>query len=299
MRDSIKLARWWKALDDDSEKIECFLCPHHCHIAEDKTGICGVRKNIGGQLYSMSYGRPVATNIDPIEKKPINEYMSGTDTFSIGTFGCNLNCLFCQNASLACSSYDDYEAGYMEPEMVVNLAKRYKCPSISFTYNEPTVFAEYAIDIAAIAHEEGLKTILVTNGFITIEAARELYPFIDAANFDMKGFSEDFYWDMTGSHLDAVLESMKYFFSLGKHLEITNLVIPAYNDSELYINNFLDWVENNLSKDVPLHFSAFFPAHKMSDAQSTPPETILRIIELSQARGFRHCYSGNLGLRPA
>ncbi|MDD5599961.1 MAG: AmmeMemoRadiSam system radical SAM enzyme [Victivallaceae bacterium] len=287
------LARWWKSLDD--AKVQCGLCPRACRIADGKTGFCGVRKNIGGKLYSLSYGMPVALHVDPIEKKPLAEFLPGTKTFSLGTFGCTLDCSFCQNASLSRGSYTGaaYE-NYLAPERVVELALDNNCRSVAFTYNEPTVFAEYAIDIAELAHKRDLKTVLVTNGYITEQAAADLYPVIDAANVDMKGFSEEFYRSMTASHLNPVLNAIRYFYELEKHIEITNLVIPGKNDSMDMIDAWLDWVEENLDKKAPLHFSAFFPTHKYYGSPRTPRETLWKIKEHAAERGFTSVYLGNI-----
>ena len=287
------LARWWKASDD--LKAQCCLCPRACLIADGKIGFCGVRKNIEGKLYSLSYGKPVALNIDPIEKKPLAEFMPGTKTFSLGTFGCNLDCSFCQNSSLARGFYTgaSYER-YLSPEKIIELTLENNCRSVAFTYNEPTIFAEYAIDIAQLAHEKDLKTVLVTNGYITAQAAKDLYPHIDAANIDMKGFSEEFYTSMTDSHLKPVLAAIKRFYELKNHIELTNLVIPGKNDSMDLIDLWLDWVETNLDKQVPLHFSAFFPAHNYHLSPRTPKETLLGIKEHATKRGFTSVYLGNI-----
>lgn len=287
------LARWWKESDD--LKVQCYLCPRACSIADGEIGFCGVRKNVAGKLYSLSYGMPVALNIDPIEKKPLAEFLPGSKTFSLGTFGCNLNCSFCQNFSLARGAYSgaSYEH-YLSPERIIELTLENNCRSVAFTYNEPTVFAEYAIDIAKLAHEKGLQTVLVSNGYTTPRAAEDLYPHIDAANIDMKGFSEEFYTSMTDSHLNPVLTSIKTFYDLGGHLEVTNLVIPGKNDSMELIDSWLDWVDANMDKQVPLHFSAFFPTHEYHSSPPTPGETLLKIREHAAARGFTSVYLGNI-----
>ena len=287
------LALWWEASDD--LKVQCCLCPRACIIEEGENGFCGVRKNVAGKLYSLSYGMPVALNIDPIEKKPLAEFLPGTKTFSLGTFGCNLNCSFCQNASLARGAYTgaSYER-YISPEKIIELTLQNNCRSVAFTYNEPTVFAEYAIDIAKLAHEKDLQTVLVSNGYITSRAAKDLYPHIDAANIDMKGFSEEFYRSMTDSHLKPVLKSIKTLYDLNKHLEVTNLVIPGKNDSMDLIDLWLDWVETNLDKQVPLHFSAFFPTYKYHLSPRTPKETLSQIKEHAVSRGFTSVYLGNI-----
>ncbi len=286
-------ALWWEPSNDLN--VQCCLCPRACLIADGECGFCGVRKNIAGKLYSLSYGMPVALNVDPIEKKPLAEFMPGTKTFSIGTFGCSLDCSFCQNASLSRGAYTgaSYEH-YLSPEKIIELSLENHCSSVAFTYNEPTVFAEYAIDIAKLAHEKDLRTVLVSNGYITKRAAQDLYPHIDAANIDMKGFSEGFYSSMTDSQLKPVLVAVKTLYDLGKHIELTNLVIPGKNDSMELIDLWLDWVESNLDKQVPLHFSAFFPTHKYHLSPRTPKETLLQIKEHASKRGFTSVYLGNV-----
>ncbi len=285
-------AKWWKS--GEKGLAVCDLCPRGCHIAPGKTGFCGVRRNFDGALYSTSYGYPVALQVDPIEKKPLSEYLPGTKTFSFGTYGCNLDCCFCQNYHLSRGGYDEgRKYDYVEPEVIVELAFTHNCHSVAFTYNEPTVFAEYAMDVAILARKEKLGTVLVSNGYITMEAARDLYPLIDAANIDMKGFSEGFYGAMTGSRLQPVLDSMKYFHSIGGHLEITNLVIPGQNDRDELIIAWLDWVDKELDRNVPLHFSAYHPDYKF-DGPPTDAQTLLHIRELAHKRGFHHIYLGNV-----
>lgn len=288
-----KEAKWFEKLDD--EKVRCFLCPRKCVISDEKNGFCGVRKNVDGELYSLAYGFPIALQVDPIEKKPLAEFMKGTRTFSLGTYGCNLDCVFCQNHNLSRGFYNEKQAGeYVAPELIVQLALKHDCKSVAFTYNEPTIFAEYCVDIAVKAKEQGLATVLVSNGYITPEAAKDLYPLIDAANIDMKGFSEDFYSNLTGAHLQPILDSIKYFHSLGNHLELTNLIIPGENDSEKMINDYFDWVEKNLDKNIPLHFSAYHPDYKYNKASRTSPEILYKIREAANARGFEHVYLGNI-----
>ena len=295
MNDNLQhLALWWQAVDDG--KVECLLCPRKCIIADNCCGFCGVRQNISGKLYSLAYGSPMAINVDPIEKKPLAEFMSGTTTFSIGTFGCNLSCNFCQNWTLSRGNYTQPTNAVQTylPATVVDLALQNNCKSIAFTYNEPTVFAEYVIDTAKLAHDAGLATVLVSNGYISEHVRQELYPLIDAANIDMKGFSEPFYHDMTGTELSPVLESIKYFYSLDHHLELTNLVIPGKNDSEKMISDWLDWVADNLDKTVPLHFSAFHPDYKLNKILRTPSETLYNIRRKAEGRGFKSIYLGNI-----
>jgi len=288
-------ARWQQPAEDG--KVDCLLCPRNCRIGPGRSGYCGVRINRDGMLFSIAYGYPVSVANDPIEKKPLAEFMPGTRTFSLGTFGCNLGCSFCQNHELSTGRYQEaMRIPYAEPERIVMLARQQRCASVAFTYNEPTIFAEYVIDTAQLAHRDRLATVLVSNGYITREAAADLYPHIDAANIDMKGFSEDFYREMCGASLPPVLDSMKYFYQLGKHLEITNLVIPGKNDDPAMVNAFLDWMEKELSKEVPIHFSAYHPDHKYHDSPPTGAETLLTIRKIANDRGFQHVYLGNIRL---
>jgi pyruvate formate lyase activating enzyme len=295
MTDSSKMhpAAWWKSAPDGA--VDCLLCPRACRIKSGQAGFCLVRVNVDGKLFSTAYGYPVALNVDPIEKKPLSNFMQGTKTFSLGTFGCNLDCCFCQNASLSRGSYDQKQNfKYFSPETMVEMAFSHNCQSIAFTYNEPTIFGEYVLDTAKIAKERDLATVMVTNGYITPQAARDIYPYIDAANIDMKGFSDEFYSSMTKTRLKPVLKSIKYFYDLGKHLELTNLVIPGYNDSEEMLTEYLDWVEAELDQDVPLHFSAFHPDHLLKKIAATPRETLFRIRDFATARGFKSIQLGNI-----
>ncbi len=284
-------ALWWQSFGESD--VRCLLCPRNCVIKSGFCGFCAVRENKDGALFSLSYGRPVSVHIDPIEKKPLARFMSGSKTYSLGTFGCNLNCSFCQNDSLSRGSYrPDDLLNFVPPEYIVQSAIKYKADSISFTYNEPTVFAEYAIDIAKLAKSAGLPLVLVSNGYIESNPASQLYPLIDAANIDMKGFSESFYQNMTSSRLKNVLESIKHLYSLGKHLEITTLIIPGENDKIEELDQWLDWVEFNLDKRVPLHFSAYHPAYRCS-IPATPVPILLKLKHHAEARGFT-AFTGNI-----
>ncbi len=288
-------AAWWKTAPNGA--VDCLLCPRKCRIKSGCYGACSVRCNEQGKLYSTAYGYPVAMHVDPIEKKPLANFLPGTATFSFGTFGCNLFCSFCQNASLSRGNYNlRHEFEYYSPETLVDLAFKHNCKSIAFTYNEPTVFGEYMFDTAQIAKERGLATVMVSNGFITQNAARDIYPLIDAANIDMKGFSEEFYVKMTKSHLQPVLDSIKYLNKLGKHIELTNLVIPGYNDADEMINDYLDWVEKELNKDVTLHFSAYHPDYMFKKAPATPRDTLFKIRDHAESRGFTSIQLGNISL---
>jgi len=285
-------ARWW--IKDADQAVICQLCPRQCKIPLNRYGFCGVRKNLGGELLSLAYGYPVSIAIDPIEKKPLRKFLPGSKTFSFGTYGCNLNCCFCQNNTLSRGCYRlPAMPVWNTPATMVDLARENGCSSLSYTYNEPTVFAEYASDIASLAHASGLKNVLVSNGYISTAAAADFYPLIDAANIDMKGFSEEFYQQQCAASLAPVLASIEKLYHLGKHLEITTLVIPGRNDSLAMFSQWLDWVEQHLDKDLPLHFSAYHPAHRCS-APPTPVKTLLNIRDLAWNRGFTAIYLGNI-----
>ena len=288
------VARWWEAGND--EAVICRLCPRQCRIAHGQTGYCGVRINAEGTLRTLAYGRPISVAIDPIEKKPLARFLPKSKVFSLGTYGCNLGCLFCQNDSLSRACYSDADAPlYVPPEHIVELAQRHGCPSIAYTYNEPTVFAEYVCDIAREAHQAGLKNVLVSNGFISPEAANDLYPLMDAANIDMKGFSDHFYQKMCGGNLAPVLESLETLRRLNVHLEVTTLVIPGQNDDLTEISAWLDWVESYLDLETPLHFSAYHPAYRCH-LPPTPVATLLAIRDLAIKRGFTNVFLGNVAL---
>ena len=285
-------ARWWAAEQDCS--VRCGLCPRACRIPAGKAGYCGVRINRDGRLFSLAYGHPVSIAVDPIEKKPLNRFLPGTKVLSLGTFGCNLGCVFCQNYTLSRQCYPpSRQWPFVPPEEILRLTKRENCPSLAFTYTEPTVFAEYAIDIARLARNEGVKTVLVSNGMISPGPADEFFPLIDAANIDMKGFSEAFYEEMCGGSLAVVLDSLLKLKKLGVHLEITTLVIPGKNDADEMTNNWLDWVGENLGRETVLHFSAYFPAWRCR-IPATPAETLYRIRNLCRSRGFDNIYLGNI-----
>ena len=285
-------ARWWTSVENNA--VRCELCPRHCVIPEGGHGYCAVRRNDGGELFSVAYGHPVSLAIDPIEKKPLACFMPGTRTFSFGTFGCNLGCSFCQNDSLSRGAYSDGDLQtWIPPEQIVELAQEHHCPSISYTYNEPTVFAEYVCDIARLAHAAGLKNVLVSNGYIADSAADELYPLMDAANIDMKGFSEAFYGQMCQASLAPVLLSLEKLRNLGVHLEVTTLVIPGKNDDMAELSSWLDWAETRLGLETPLHFSAYHPAYRCRIPR-TPPNTLYAIRDLANSHGFANVFLGNI-----
>jgi pyruvate formate lyase activating enzyme len=286
-------ARWWET--DAHGKLHCYLCPRHCHIGEGQAGFCFIRVNEGGKLYSLGYASPAAIQIDPIEKKPLNHFLPGTKIFSMGTAGCNMGCFFCQNWDISKSRSDQVHSSHLEPEQVVELAIRYGCPSIAFTYNEPTIWGEYVIDIAKIAHERGLNTVMVTNGYITREAFHDVYKHIDAANVDLKAFTESFYGKITLTHLAPVLETLKRLKNeTNVWFEITNLMIPDLNDDPAETRKLVEWILENLGPDVPLHFTAFHPDFKLRDKPKTPPETLHRARAIAREVGVHYVYEGNI-----
>lgn len=287
------LAKWWKYTDN--EKILCTLCPRYCTIGEGQVGFCFIRQNINNKLYSIGYGRPTGFAIDPIEKKPLNHFLPGSQILSFGTAGCNLGCKFCQNWSISKAKLDSTNSLYASPEKVVELAKKYSTPSIAFTYNDPIIFSEYVIDISKIAREENIKTVMVTNGYIDKEARKEVFEFIDAANVDLKAFSENFYHKLTFSHIEPVLDTLIWLKKeTNVWFEITTLLIPNENDSDEEINKMCEWIVENLDDDVPLHFTAFHPDFKMTDKKSTPSETLFNARKIAIKHGIKYCYLGNI-----
>lgn len=295
MQLKVHAAKWWEKEEDS--KTRCLLCPRRCLIPDGGAGVCAVRLNRGGELVSQAYGYPVALQIDPIEKKPLRHFLPRTGTFSIGTLGCNLKCVFCQNHHLSRAAYQErLTYRYFESRQIAELAKRHGCASLSFTYNEPTVFGEYVIDAANAAHEIGLKTVLVSNAYINREAAKEIYPLMDAANIDVKGFSEEYYREMCGGSLKPVTDAVEFYKNeIGGHVELTYLVIPGKNDADQMIDDYLDWVETKLGIDTPLHFTAYHPDYKYSASLRTPLELLYKIQNHALVdRKFPNVYLGNI-----
>lgn len=287
------LAKWWEPTENN--KILCTLCPRYCKIGEGQPGFCYIRQNINGKLYTIGYGRPTGFAIDPVEKKPLNHFLPGSTILSFGTAGCNLGCKFCQNWSISKAKLDDENSLEVSPEGVVELAKSYHTPSIAFTYNDPTIFGEYVIDISKIAREEGIKSVMVTAGYIDKEARKDVYKYIDAANVDLKGFTERFYHKLTFSHLDDVLDTLVWLKNeTDVWFEITTLLIPDENDSPEEIKLECDWILNNLGDSVPLHFTAFHPDFKMRDKERTPEKTLITARNIAIDMGIKFCYVGNV-----
>lgn len=275
--------------------VQCQLCPRYCTLKEGERGECKVRENKAGKMYSLVYARPCAVNIDNIEKKPLYHFLPGSKSFSVGTAGCNLHCVFCQNFGTAQRGPEEVSARVMEPGQVVKNALKSKCQSISYTYNEGTVFYEYALDTAKLARKNKLRNVVVTNGYINEKPLEELYKHVDAANVDLKGFSDGFYKEMCDARLKPVLNSLKLIKKMGVWLEVTNLVIPGFNDDMKKIKNMCSWIKSSLGPDVPLHFSRFFPCYKMMDVPITPFETLRNAYEVARNAGIRFVYLGNIG----
>jgi pyruvate formate lyase activating enzyme len=290
----LKEARLWTGLENG--RVHCFLCSFHCKIADGKRGVCGVRENRGGTLYSLNYGRIIARNIDPIEKKPLFHFQPGSTSYSIATVGCNFRCLHCQNADI---SQMPRETGTIVGEEVpseelVQDALDTGCSNISYTYTEPTIFFEYAQDCGIPAREKGLKNVFVTNGYMTRECMVELKGFLDAANVDVKGFDEGFYRKICGgAKLAPVLEAVEYMRGLGIWVEVTTLIIPTLNDSEEELRSIAKWLYRT-DKSIPWHISAFYPAYKMTHLPRTPRSIIDRAREIGLNEGLRYVYTGNV-----
>jgi pyruvate formate lyase activating enzyme len=276
----------------------CRLCAHRCRIGAGKAGVCGVRVNDGGTLRALTYGRAVAVNVDPIEKKPLYHFLPSTETFSVAAAGCNFRCDFCQNSSI--SQVSELRGGVdrygdvLMPEEIVRQARRYKCESVSFTYTEPTVFFEYALDTMRIAKEAGLKTIFVSNGYMTPECLEAAGPYLDACNIDLKSFRDDFYRKRCGASLQPVLESLKAIYAKGIWLEVTTLVIADENDSEEELAAIAEFIRGELGPEVPWHVSRFFPRYRMSEHSPTSVSAVIRAADAGRAAGLRHVYAGNV-----
>lgn len=288
-----KTAKWWEILPNG--KILCTLCPRYCTIGNGQKGFCYIRENSDNILYSIGYGRPTGFAIDPIEKKPLSHFLPGTNVLSFGTAGCNLGCKFCQNWTMSKSKIDDINSLEATPEQVVRLAKRNSTPSIAYTYNDPTIFGEYVIDISRLAKEENIKNVMVTAGYIDREARKDVYKYIDAANVDLKSFTETFYHNLTFSHLNDVLDTLLWLKNeTDVWLEITTLLIPGENDSEDEIKELSGWIVKNLDENVPLHFTAFHPDFKMKDKPRTPSSTLNLARKIAIGEGINYCYIGNI-----
>ena len=286
-------ARWWHALPDG--RIQCDLCPRDCKLHEGQRGLCFVRKMEGGQMVLTTYGRSSGFCVDPIEKKPLNHFYPGSSVFSFGTAGCNLACKFCQNWDISKSRETDTMVDQAMPDEIAAAAEQSGCKSVAFTYNDPVIFAEYAMDVADACHARGLKTVAVTAGYIHDAPRREFYSKMDAANVDLKAFTDDFYVKLTGAHLQPVLDTLVYLKrETDVWLEITTLLIPGQNDSDAELSAMSQWILRELGPDVPLHFSAFHPDWKMQDVPPTPAATLTRARDIALKAGLHYVYTGNV-----
>ncbi|MBC7074329.1 AmmeMemoRadiSam system radical SAM enzyme [Candidatus Parcubacteria bacterium] len=275
--------------------VQCKLCPNRCVLKPGEIGRCKARKNIDGKLYSLVYGKVASVHLDPIEKKPFYHFLPGSKAFSISTTGCNLQCKFCQNWQISQVFPWEVKTVEMTPEQVVEEAIKSGAKSIAFTYNEPTVYYEFMLDVAKLAKEKGLKTVIVSSGYINPEPLRNLLPYIDAFKIDFKGFSNKFYEELTVfGRVEPVMEAMKIIKQSGKWLEIVNLVIPGYNDSDEDIKNLALWVKENLGEDTPLHFTRFHPDYKLLNVPPTPIETLLKARKIAMDLGLKYVYAGNI-----
>ncbi len=289
-------ARWWHQEQDG--RLLCTLCPRYCRLREGQAGFCFIRQNQEGRLVSYGYGRPTGFAVDPIEKKPLNHFLPGTSILSFGTAGCNLGCKFCQNWTISKAKIDDTNSLPATPEDVVRLAEQENCRSIAFTYNDPVIFGEYVIDVARLARAAGIRTVMVTAGYVTEEARAELFEHIDAANVDLKAFTEEFYRKQTLAHLEPVKNTLIWLKrETDVWLEITTLLIPGLNDSAVEVGRECDWILENLGEEIPIHFTAFHPDFRMRDIPRTPDETIMRARDIALRRGLRFVYVGNMNDR--
>ncbi|MBQ9817722.1 MAG: AmmeMemoRadiSam system radical SAM enzyme [Proteobacteria bacterium] len=278
-----------------SDKISCPVCPHHCSLADNQTGICGARIARNGQVVPVDDGILSAIHVDPIEKKPLNHYLPGAGALSLGSFGCNLKCKGCQNDSISQVPVCRARGFKLTPEQIISEAGHHHCPVIAYTYNEPIIWAEFVQKTAAAAHAHGLKNVMVTAGYVAPESRDSLFEHIDAANVDLKGFTEDFYRSWANASLKPVLETLEYLHRKpGFWLEITTLLIPGINDDPDSLKAEFDWIAQKLGPDVPVHLSAFHPAHRAMDIPRTPVETILMAKDLAVQSGLHYIYPGNV-----
>lgn len=291
--DRIHATKYWHKLDDG--RIQCDVCPRYCKLKAGQQGLCFVRENQDDQIVLTSYGHSSGFCIDPIEKKPLNHFYPGTSVLSFGTAGCNLACRFCQNWDISKSREVDTLSQHATPRAIAGAAQQSGCHSVAYTYNDPIIFLEYAIDTALACRELGIKSVAVSSGYICEQPRRELYQYMDAANIDLKAFTESFYWKITGGHLQPVLDTLRYIkHETGVWLEITTLLIPGENDSHEELENLSSWVYENLGPDVPLHFTAFHPDWRMMDKPATPAGTLATARKIALQAGLHYVYTGNI-----
>ncbi|MEE3349278.1 MAG: AmmeMemoRadiSam system radical SAM enzyme [Candidatus Gastranaerophilaceae bacterium] len=276
-------------------KVQCMLCPRKCILRDGQSGFCHVRKNIDGQIILQTYGYNTGLAIDPIEKKPLYQFYPTSGILSFGTLGCNMGCRFCQNWQTTKNRSDCTQGNKTTPREIVQIAKNYNCKSVAFTYNEPVIFFEYALDTAKLCRQNGIKTVAVTSGFINPEPAKEFFNLMDAANIDLKGFSEKFYKKNCLAKLQPVLDTIKYACNeTDCHVELTTLLIEGENDSKENLQAECEWIINNVGDCIPLHFSAFFPNYRMRQKNSTKFETLIKAYNIAHSAGLKYVYTGNL-----
>ncbi len=278
--------------------VRCELCANRCLLKPGERGECHARINVDGRLRTLVYGRPIAIHVDPIEKKPFFHFLPGSDAFSLATSGCALHCRFCQNWEISQSKPEDYRVEYTPPEAIVNRTEKHHVPIIAFTYNEPTIFTEYLLDIAHLAREEGLRSVLVSCGFMTEVPLAEMCESLDAIKIDLKGFSEQFYDKVCQAHLQPVLRSIRQVHRSGTHLELVNLVVPTLNDTEEMMRGLIRWVLDELGPDVPVHFTRFHPDYQLVNLPPTPVETLEAVWNLARDEGMHYAYVGNVPGHP-
>ncbi|HSO96041.1 MAG TPA: AmmeMemoRadiSam system radical SAM enzyme [Acidimicrobiia bacterium] len=285
--------QYWHPLDDG--RVQCDVCPRACKLHEGQRGVCFVRARQGDAIVLATYGRSSGYCVDPIEKKPLNHFLPGSSVLSFGTAGCNLACRFCQNWDISKSKEFDTLADAADPDTIAAAAQRLGCRSVAFTYNDPVIFLEYAVDVADACRARGIQAVAVTAGYVCDEPRRDFFAHIDAANVDLKGFTDDFYRHVCGGRLDPVLRTLEYLVhETDVWVETTTLLIPGKNDSDDEVDRMTSWVVEHLGPDVPMHFTAFHPDFKMLDVEATPPATLSRARDLALANGVRYAYTGNV-----
>ncbi len=288
----MKEALYYKKLEN--KKVKCWICPRKCVVKNGEQGFCRARENKNGKLFSLVYAAPCAVNTDPIEKKPLYHFLPGTRTFSIGTAGCNLKCKFCQNWQISQAMPEDVPWVELSPKKAVEKTKAKGCKSISYTYTEPSVFYEYVLDTAKLAKKEGLKNVIVSNGFINQNPLKELCKYIDAASIDLKSFSDDFYKKYTGAWIKPVLDTLKTLKKEKVWIEITNLIIPGLNDNMKDIKKMCSWIKTELGRDIPVHFSRFFPNYLMKDYSVTDKKILFEAEKTAKKTGLKNIHLGNI-----
>ena len=295
----MKEALFYKKLADS--KVKCELCQQSCQIDNGQRGLCGVRENKNGVLYTLVYGKVIAVHVDPIEKKPLYHFLPGTFSFSIATIGCNFRCLHCQNADISQASKEGYffekkqiPGEKLDPDQIVLLAQKANCPSISYTYTEPTIFFEFAFDCMKLAHEKKLSNCWVSNGYTGRKALEMAKPYLDAVNIDLKFFKDSTYKKICGARLQPVLDNLVWYKENEIHLEVTTLIIPTLNDSDDELTEIAKFIKNKLGPDTPWHVSAFWPTYKLNDLPPTPQETIFKTKEIGEKVGLQYVHVGNI-----